>query len=469
MKKVIPSPLKQRDLQEQAQRMESAMDAGMDILSENQRRKNWEELQFMYKASEPDSMRRRKAKDLMLRKNLRRLFEVEGKDSVLPHAFTVANTKQIKMWHGEIWEAINNNDKTLEKEIMVKLAALDRLNQLMIKERQLFYEDHLLPGSHLSKGVSKQQISFATQIFCDNPDLKVTFATKQDIARNQRDYYGNLVLEGTQYAVVYDFYDRVALIPVVEANKDMFLINKVKVLEYLNFLRKTNRDAVEARKNKSAVKINLGSINYKIDQLFGYFDGEATDEQNELVLAFAHDDAILEDGSTFIRHLLEHPNIQNLSYGSLELDRFDELNLALGEGDVRDWKDMISEIDKFKIADAIVDVDNPFFDMELLRRLVKEYYTIKLENAWWKGMGFDEGRLSVMRLKQRELIKVRFKKDKAEAKKEGRKEFTFDGQVYPTGLTDADIAQQDKEKKEMVDKGVAATGQTPLDNTQLNQ
>ena len=58
MKKVIPSPLKQMNPKEQAINMQSVMDAGMDILSENQRRKNWEDLQFMYKASEPESMRR---------------------------------------------------------------------------------------------------------------------------------------------------------------------------------------------------------------------------------------------------------------------------------------------------------------------------------------------------------------------------------------------------------------------------
>ena len=474
MRKITPSPLKQKqpDPKEQAMTLESAMDAGMDILSENQKRKNWEDLQFMYKASEVPSMRRRKSGDKLLRQGLRRTFELEGGDLKLPHPFTIANTKQIKIWHGEMWEALKNNDKVLEKEIMAKLAALDQANQLALKQRRYFYEDHLLEGSDLSKGVSKQQTSFATQIFCDNPNLQITFATEKDIRDGRKDYYGNLVIEGAQYGVVYDFYDNVAMVPIMEANKDMFLTNKIKVLEYVNFIRETNQKAVEGRKAKSAAKINLGAINYKIDQLFGYFDGEASKEQNELVLSFTHDDAILEDGSTFIRHLLEHPNIQNLSYGSLDLSNFDELNLALGEGDSVNWTDMISEIDKFKIVDAMVNVDNPFFDMELLRRLVKEYYTIKVENAWWKGMGFDEGRLGVMRLKQNELIKVRFKKDKAEAMKEGRKEFTFDGEVYPTGMTDAKIKKQEKEKEEAVDNyKPTATGQaqTPPTTTGSNQ
>ena len=470
MLEVTPSPLKQKkaDPKEQAMTLETAMDAGMDILSENQRRKNWEELQFMYKANEAPSMRKRKAADKLLRQGFRRTFELEGGDLKLSHPFTVANTKQIKMWHKEIWEALQNNDKVLEKEIMAKLAALDQANKSTLNQRRYFYEDHLLDGSDLSKGVSKQQVSFATQIFCNNPNLIITFATNKDVKDGRKDYYGNLVLEGAQYAVVYDFYNRVAMIPVMEANKDMFLTNKVKVLEYINYVRKINQDAVEGRKAKSAAKINLGAINYKIDQLFGYFDGEASKEQNELVFAFAYDEAILEDGSTFIRHLLEHPNIKNLSYGSLDLTVFDRLNLPLSEGDSKNWADTVSEIDKFKIVDAMVNVDNPFFDMELLRRLVKEYYTIKLENAWWKGMGFDKGRLDIMRLKQNELIKVRFKKDKAEAMKENRKEFTFDGEVYPTGLTDKKIAQMEKEKEEAVKKAKPELNQEDA-NPQLNK
>ena len=73
-------------------------------------------------------------------------------------------------------------------------------------------------------------------------------------------------------------------------------------------------------------------------------------------------------------------------------------------------------------------------------------------------MGFEEGKLDLMRLKQNELKKERFKKDKAEASKEGRKEFTFDGKVYPTGMTDAKIAKQKKEQEEAMEQ---AQPQTP--------
>ena len=94
--------------------------------------------------------------------------------------------------------------------------------------------------------------------------------------------------------------------------------------------------------------------------------------------------------------------------------------------------------------------------MKLLRTLIKEYYTHRLENAWWKGMGFEEGRLDVMRLKQMEILKQRFKMEKAKASQDGRKDFTFDGEVFSTGLTDADIKKQKKEEdkilKEMREK-----------------
>ena len=54
--------------------------------------------------------------------------------------------------------------------------------------------------------------------------------------------------------------------------------------------------------------------------------------------------------------------------------------------------------------------------MNLLRTLVKEYYTNKLENAWWKGMGYPEGKLDVMRLKINALTEARFKKEKTSSK-----------------------------------------------------
>ena len=74
----LSSPLKQLSgqAQERAQddkqmQGKGTMDAGMDILSEAQKRKNWEELQKLARSSEPEEMQIRKHKDRILRQNQR--------------------------------------------------------------------------------------------------------------------------------------------------------------------------------------------------------------------------------------------------------------------------------------------------------------------------------------------------------------------------------------------------------------
>jgi hypothetical protein len=90
--------------------------------------------------------------------------------------------------------------------------------------------------------------------------------------------------------------------------------------------------------------------------------------------------------------------------------------------------------------------------MKLLRTLVKEYYTYKIENAWWKGMGYPEGKIEVMRLKIKALTKDRFKKEKAEAAKNGMLKFVFDGEVYPTGMTKAKVKKQEDDRAKAAEK-----------------
>ena len=79
-------------------------------------------------------------------------------------------------------------------------------------------------------------------------------------------------------------------------------------------------------------------------------------------------------------------------------------------------------------------------------------YTYKLENAWWKGMGFEEGKLDLMRLKRAELNKARFKKEKAAAAKEGQLDFLFDGKVHPTGMTKEKVKKMDADRKKASEK-----------------
>ena len=175
-------------------------------------------------------------------------------------------------------------------------------------------------------------------------------------------------------------------------------------------------------------------------------------------MMFCHDSEVLRDGSTFRRHLYEHPNIKDLNYGGFNWDTLEEIK-PLGPGDSEHWYDEIDEHDKLLMVDAIVNVDSPFFNMKLLRTLVKEYYTYKIENAWWKGMGFNEGKLDLMRLKRNELNKARFKKEKAAAAKEGQLDFLFDGKVYPTGMTKAKVKKMEEDRRRAAERA----------NPQLNQ
>ena len=457
--KRIKSPLKQLDQQAQQQstNQKGMMEAGMDILAENQRRKNWEDLQLEISMIEPDFMRDRKMKDKALREEQKNTFDGSGTFSLGPKYIKIY-LHLVKQWQDELYEALKSDDKKTEQEIMLRLATMEQTVQVIKDNMQEFYDDHFSTESHLSKGVSAQQVSFGTQIYCKNPELEIVVAEARDIELGRIDYYGQLVKENSVYAVIDDFEGRVVLVNVIEGNKDCFIVNKLKALEYKSFLMETHRGAEKARQEKAAVKIDLGSINYKMDTFFGHNDGSASKEQDELVLQFAWDDGILEDGSTFRRHLYEHPNIENLNYGGFDWDTL-QLNLPLGPGDVNYWQDNIDELDKMRLVDAICNQDSQYFNIKLLRTLVKEYYTIKLENAWWKGMGFEEGRIDVMRLKQRDLIKKRFKLEKAKAAAEGRKDFTFDGEIYPTG---ADLEKQKKEQDKIIEDS------TPVDEVQRN-
>jgi len=463
MKKLrTPSPLKQQTPDnsqaiEQTQKNEGMIEAGMDILAEGQRRKTWEELQLDIKMIEPQTMQNRKYQDQLLRENQRKIHDI-GTTFTLGIEYVDVYMRQVKQWQSELYEALKVNDKAKEKEIMTRLATMEQTVGVIKDNMQEFFEDHFEDEAQISKANSQQQISFGTQIYCKNPELVISLAEKEDAELGRLDYYGNVVKEGGYYAILEDFYGNTVFVSVTDGNKDIFIIRAMKAMEYLGFLNETHEGAVEARKGKSAVKIDLGSINYKIDTLFGNNDGTATKNQDQLVMQFAWDDDILQDGSTFRRHLYEHPNIENLNYGGFDWDKL-EFNQPLRDGDKNYWYDQIDDLDRLRLVDAICNQDSPFFDIKLLRTLVKEYYTYKIENAWWKGMGYEEGKLEVMRLKQNELLKERFKQDKAKAARDGRKDFTFDGKVYPTG---ADLEKQKAEQDKALKQAQAAMPQAPI-------
>ena len=458
MKEIKSSPLKQLDQgaamgktpQEDMNKRKDMTDAGLDIIGGGMARKNWEELQLNIKEIEPESMKRRKFEDQILRDKERKSFE-GGEITSLPTAYAEPGFILVKKLKKQLVKAMDEEDDIAKGIVKTNLAQLAE-NVKVIKENiEEFYDDQFNNESLLSNGVSQQQVSFATQMYCKNPKLKVVYAEKQDVLSGYTDYYGELVTPGSQYCIVEDFYGNLVMISVLEGNKDMFIRDNLKFTEYITFLNETFEDAQKANANKAAVKIDLGRIEYKINTLFGFNDGTASKDQDELVMMFCHDSEVLKDGSTFRRHLYQHPNIQNLNYGGFDWNNL-SLSLPLGPGDKGHWTDEIDDFDRLMLVDAIVNVDSPHFNLKLLRTLVKEYYTTKIENAWWKGMGYPEGKIEVMRLKMNTLTKARFKKEKAEAAKNGMLKFVFDGQVFPTGMTKAKVKKQEEERGKAAEK-----------------
>jgi len=445
MIKVKPSPLKQlgKTPQEEMAKQKDMTNAGLDILSGAKARLNWDELQKDIRSIEPDSMKMRKVKDQLLRDKERKMFEAQ-ENITLPKAYAKAGYTIVKNYKKELYKALEEEDEVAKGLVKTKLAALAQSVRVVKDNISEFYDDQFNPETLLSKGVSAQQISFATQMYCKNPELIVVFAVDYDVESGTTDYFGELVAKDQQYCVVYDFNGMPQLLNVIDGNKDMFIRNNLKATEYIRFLTETNELAVKANSDKAAVKIDLGRINYKIDTLFGYNDGSATQLHNELVMMFCHDSEVLRDGSTFKRHLYEHPNIENLNYGGFDWDNL-EIYLPLGPGDKGHWADNIDDLDKLRLVDALINVDNPFFNINLLRTLVKEYYAYRIENAWWKGMGYPEGKLDVMRLKQNSLVEARFKKEKSDAAGSGQLDFLFDGKVYPTGMTKAKLKKMEED------------------------
>ena len=461
MKNIKPSPLKQlgntrqEQGQHQIQQNKGMMEAGMDILSEAKRRKNWEEIQQDALAIEPQSTQIRKAKDKILMENQKSIL---GRKGIIeePGLEGVGNADkykaslfaQLKQMNDAMYKAIENKDEEAKSAINAALADMKTGMTRFREETQMFYKDHFSPDSFLSKSCSQQQLSFGTQIYCINPDLKMVHATELDVLQGETDAYGKAVVENHCYAIVENFQGQHVMVNVIHGNKNTYWIDANRAMEYIGFIKEYTNKATEARESKSVQKIDLGGINYKIDLFFGSNDGTATKTQDMLVLQFTWDTHLLRDGSSFRRHLYEHPNIENLNYGGFDYETM-KFKTDLGPEDKNYWYDKISPMDKLQLVDAICNVDNPFFDIKLLRTLVKEYYTYRIENAWWKSMGYEEGRLQIMRLKQNELTKQRFEMAKAKASKDGLMKFVFDGEVHKTGLTKAKIKKQEEEKQKI--------------------
>ena len=446
----LASPLKaigdqQADpAQQQADQQGEMMKAANDILSAGAQERNWESQQLRIRANEPMATQQRKRLDQRLREEQKKLIEAGG-GGELSSQFMDVYFIQIQQLQDQIYVALKAGDKKMEKDVMMKLANLGETQKVVKEAKQEFYADHFEGESQLSKSVSQQQVSFATQMYCENDDLRVVFAVQQDVDEGTLDYYEDPVIVGVQYCIVADFTGAPVLVPVTKGNKDMCIVDKMKALEFQDFKKEQNDLATKLREEGGSGKINNGAINYKMDSMFGNNDGTASKDQDELVLMFTWDEAILQDGSSFRRDLYSHPAIQTLNYGKLDFTAMDGTKgsmLPMGEGDTNHWSDNITDDDRLMLVDAICNQDNEFFNITLLRTLVKEYYTYKVENAWWKGMGYEEGKLAMLKYKAMEMVTHRFKKARAEAAAEGKEDFLFDGQIRSTGI------DQEKKKKE---------------------
>jgi hypothetical protein len=452
MKKVIPSPLKQlgKNPKEHMEKSKQQTDAGLDIVGQGAKILAWEDMQLDIAAIEPEAMKIRKLEDKALRDAEREKY-ADGTAINLGPQYTGVLLHVVKRYKEELLKALEEEDQEAKGVVDTKLAALKNTLDVVKEQISEYHDDHFSDESMLSKGNSKQQISFATQIYCSNPNLQIVPTVEQDVITGHVDYYGNIVKQDQLYAVVFDFEGNKVLINVIDGNKDMFIKSNTKALEYVTFLTETHDKAKKANAEKSASKIDLGRIHYKINSMFGYNDGTASKNQDNLVLTFCHDSEILKDGSTFRRHLYEHPNIEDLNYGGFDWDTLEEV-VPLGPGDSKHWYDNIDEFDKMVLVDAITNVDNPNFNIKLLRTLVKEYYTTKIENAWWKGMGFEEGKLTLMRMKREKLNEARFNRDKAKAAQDGQLDFLFDGKVYPSGMTKEKVKKMEDDRKKATEK-----------------
>ena len=441
--------------QEEQKQQSAMMEAVEEILSAGARERSWEQKQLDIRAIEPPNVQIRKRLDQDLREKQKKLVD-SGGGNELSKVFMDVFFNSIQELQNELYVALKAGDKKIEKEVMMKLATLNETQKIIKEAKQEFYDDHFQGESQLSKSISQQQLSFATQMYCENDKLRVVMIEEDDVNKGFKDYYSDLVVLGAIYCMVYDFKGKVTLIPVTKGNKDMYIVDKMRALEYLDFRKEQHEVASKAKRDGASSKIDSGSINYKMDTMFGNNDGTASKEQDQLVLQFAWDEAVLQDGSTFRRDLYEHPDIQKLNYGELDLSIIDGPKGQLLPKDPKDkthWSDNITEEDKLRIVDAIVNQDSPFFNIQLLRTLIKEYYTYKIENAWWKGMGYEEGKLTLLKLQAMEMVKHRFKKAKAEAATENKEKFLFDGNVYSTGV-DQEKKKKEEENQKPRNKGV---------------
>ena len=411
--------------------LKHATDTSLEILKFSAEKLKTKKHDKIEKAKLMSVYGRRLEQDLSLRK----LYDItrgSGYAQQMGKAFLAPYTKYVKKLYKEYYSAIkkeNNEDRDKA------FASLRLLKQEIdaIKQEKADYGENMFGGAgggtQLSKGNSTQQISIADQLYTQNPDLKIFFGEARHIKEGVLDFYENAMKVNEQYGIVEDLEGREVFVNMKEGNSGLFVPPMAKALEFQE-LRKEQVDiAREAVANKQSPKLDVGRIGYAIDKMF---------LEKETVLSFTHDD-ILEDGSTFKEHLYNHKDLTKIQYVDFELEDWDQN---------RDG--YIDELDRERIVDAITNPDSQFFNVELLRDLVKDYFTKKIYMAWGKNMGFEDGWLQNTETNMLKINMERFKLALESAKEKGLKTFMFDGEQYRT-IPNVDQVQDQIEYRTEVD------------------
>ena len=398
---------------QQAMQKQSLVDTGNEILKFEEEEKQLKRYEEIEKELYDSYYGERLIQDEALRAN-HDVAIGTGVDSQLGPAFLDPLNKYIKKLYKDYYKAIQKEDF---EERDKAFSSLKLLKQEVdgIKEMKKDYADNMFGGdageSKLSKGNSRQQISFSDQMYTQNSDLKVIFGEKKHIKDGILDYYDQPINVNMMYGIIKDFEGNDVFIKVMDGNKDLFVPPMMKALEYQQARKEQSDLASEAMATGASPSLNIGGIAYQMKKLFA---------SKETVLSFAHDD-ILEDGSSFKSDLYMHEALEFITYEDFDLGKYDE-----------NKDGMIDEMDRVRLVDAITNQDNPFFDEDLLRALVTEYFTKKMYMAWGKQMNFPEGWLHSIDINRVKLNINRFRIAWEQAVNQKQPRFLFDGKPYST-------------------------------------
>lgn len=412
----IPNPEEQ-----EAQKTQMLVDTGNAILE-------LEEAQAQFKKHlivEGEILKEKFGDRLVKDKSLRESFDSSigtGKDMSLGAPFLKPLNSYVKEYYKKYYKAVQS-DNAEERDKAFAQVKMLKQELDAIREMKKDYADNMFGSddgtSQLSKGCSQQQVSIADQLYTHNTELRVEIGSEKMVKAQLVDFYNMPINLGECYGVVQDFTGNETYVNFKEGNKDLFVPPMEKALEYQRLRKEQSDIASEAMATNSQPSLDVDGIAYQMKKLLI--------DQNT-VLSFCHDD-LMEDGSTFKEHLYNHQSLEHLSYNGetqeFDLAQFDEN----GDGH-------LDEADRVRLIDAITNVDSDFFDIELLRDLVTEYYTKKIYMAWGKQFGFPDDWLFNIDVNKVKLNIQRFKVEREKAEKRKHPIFMFDGKQY--SLEEAD-------------------------------